>query len=105
MIVALLRCVFECGGGSEYSGVWLLVGLGASAGWFGIAGACDYAAVALGSAGGGVWLQVSCSMGLHPFASFGGSLARGRMIPGSLCLSSPGGLLQHNICGLCRCLT
>ena len=28
-------------------------------------GACDYAAVALGSAGGGMWLQVSCSTGLH----------------------------------------
>ena len=28
-------------------------GLGRSAGWFGIAEACDYAAVSLGSAGGG----------------------------------------------------
>ena len=30
-IVALYRCVFECGGGGEYSGAGLLVGFG----WFG----------------------------------------------------------------------
>ena len=41
--------------------------------------------------------------GLAPFASFGGSLARGRGIPGSLCLSPAGGLLEHPTCGPLHC--
>ena len=40
-------------GGGEYRGAPLPVEFGWPAGWFGIAGACDYAAFALGSARGG----------------------------------------------------
>ena len=54
-IVALHRCVFECGGGGAsmvVRGYWWGLGIGR------LVWDCDYAAVALGFARGGVWLQV-----------------------------------------------
>ena len=63
---------------------------------------CDYAAVALGFARGGVWLQVSCSTGLRhslPLVDFGA----GAGVSGSLCLSPAGGLLEHPTCGPLHC--
>ena len=85
--------------GGEYGNAGLLVGFrDLPAGLELWGGACDYATVALSSAGGGVWLQVSCSTGLHhslPLVDFwcgdGGFLG--------LCLSSAGGLLEHPTCG------
>ena len=101
-IVALHRCVFECGGGGEYGGAGLLVGFG------------DL------PAGLGVWrpvimlllrwvlLEEGC--GCKSVVSMGftirflwWTLARRGRIPGSLCLSSAGGLLEHPICGPLHC--
>ena len=98
-IVALHRCVFECGGGGEYGGAGLLVGFGDLPAGLGLRG--PVIMLLLRWVRGVVASQLF--YGLSPFASFGGSLARGRRIPGSLCLSSASELLDHPTCGPLHC--